>query len=82
MDTELQLLQGRFGFLTEVLAIQEVATINSFAHPHLSLIANLATGQVRDPWVFRTRVIQRINPLMPAASLEGSLNWASDMNSD
>lgn len=45
MDSELQLLQGHFGILAGVLAIQEVATVSLFAHPQPFLVANWQQGR-------------------------------------
>lgn len=45
VDGELQLLQGHFGILAGVLAIQEVATVSLFAHPQPFLVANWQQGR-------------------------------------
>lgn len=44
VDNESRLLQGRFGILAVVLAVQEVAIVSFFVRRHLCLIANWATG--------------------------------------
>lgn len=45
VDSELQLLQGHFGILAGVLAVQEVAPVSLFAHPQLSLVADWKQGR-------------------------------------